>query len=626
MSLEQRLEQVLGSQGPGGQTLSTHLVEILQTILTQQPNDPFAALESISYDIKRKYMPSTDSGPSPDEMEIVKLEEEFDAERKSFDDEVAAHKNEESAKLTELEASFIGKKKASEEVEDAEEEEPEEEEEEKEPEEEEEEEEEDVATNDGHVPNLIVEERYLSMFGHGLGEIQMQMAYKNLQNLANFAPVSSVRLFGRIINKTGSYLVAEAMPGDDWVELEADEEPEDDMEEPEEEEVDEEEETDEQRIAREFKPPAPMKYEHPAIPVEDFGTGVNKYIYFVLDDVYTYANAKKPKGLPGVMGWTQLPHCRPEMIRMARITRQYFTGNLEANVATFYGNFTEKEYLRAQIARISHSTTLCPHNFYVNPGSEEDEEDEEDEVYDPATRMLPKTMKIDVDPVTEVDLDLEENEDFNGVIVSRIETTDMHSEMRRLLGMAVHRTPQLLEQGRVDWFGPDEDEEDDEEDDEDEEGPKLNKPAQPTIAKEANIGPLQRVCFDKSEKAEFFWRPRILQNRLPSSPLCLEHVKWNGAVYVSYERYFFNFYCGYGLPVLFKAFDAPEVKPLDIDFAKLNTHVPTLFEEEEDPDLDYENDIRKKQGLPTYPLAPEPEEEEEEAGEGSEGEEEEDED
>lgn len=94
--------------------------------------------------------------------------------------------------------------------------------------------------------------------------------------------------------------------------------------------------------------------EEGAEPIEGFearGTGVNKFVYWVCNS---------PLG-----EWTQLPDLNPNDIPNARSIKFYFSGDLDANICTnpfFYQ--TEKVYLRAQIARIAHSTTLVQAGSY----------------------------------------------------------------------------------------------------------------------------------------------------------------------------------------------------------------------------------------------------------------------
>ena len=84
---------------------------------------------------------------------------------------------------------------------------------------------------------------------------------------------------------------------------------------------------------------------------EPKGTGVNKFTYWV--SVSTYGP------------WQKLPDLAPKDIEAARKIKVMFTGDLNRAIYTnpyFFGK--EKHYLRAQIARISHSTTLCPKGQY----------------------------------------------------------------------------------------------------------------------------------------------------------------------------------------------------------------------------------------------------------------------
>ena len=85
--------------------------------------------------------------------------------------------------------------------------------------------------------------------------------------------------------------------------------------------------------------------------LEPKGTGVNKYTYFVSHD--------------SLSEWSQLPDLSPNDLRAARQIKVAFTGDLNRPVYTnpfFFGQ--EKHYLRAQISRITHSTTLIPKGLY----------------------------------------------------------------------------------------------------------------------------------------------------------------------------------------------------------------------------------------------------------------------
>jgi radial spoke head protein 4/6 len=81
--------------------------------------------------------------------------------------------------------------------------------------------------------------------------------------------------------------------------------------------------------------------------MEEKGTGVNKFTYYVTNDVFG--------------NWSKLPDLSPQHIAAARQLKVLFTGDLERDIIAnpfFFGK--EKHYLRAQIARISCSTALAP--------------------------------------------------------------------------------------------------------------------------------------------------------------------------------------------------------------------------------------------------------------------------
>ena len=81
------------------------------------------------------------------------------------------------------------------------------------------------------------------------------------------------------------------------------------------------------------------------------GTGVNTSTYWVSHSSFG--------------DWTKLPDLSPSDIAAARTIKVLFTGDLERTIYTnpyFFGK--EKDYLRAQIARISHSTTLTPKGLW----------------------------------------------------------------------------------------------------------------------------------------------------------------------------------------------------------------------------------------------------------------------
>ncbi|RLN67729.1 hypothetical protein BBP00_00001438 [Phytophthora kernoviae] len=96
----------------------------------------------------------------------------------------------------------------------------------------------------------------------------------------------------------------------------------------------------------------PTAYEPEDPEAEEGATGVNKLTYWVMKD-------------NGAYQWVQLPPVRREEILAARLLRRYVRCDLEAPVLghpPFPG--LEKNYLRAQIARISAGTVLCPAGYF----------------------------------------------------------------------------------------------------------------------------------------------------------------------------------------------------------------------------------------------------------------------
>ena len=81
------------------------------------------------------------------------------------------------------------------------------------------------------------------------------------------------------------------------------------------------------------------------------GEGVNELVYWVTDNL--------------LGDWVQLPDCRPADIVVARQIKHAFTGDLNADILS-NPNFDGKErhLLRAQIARISAGSILCPKGYY----------------------------------------------------------------------------------------------------------------------------------------------------------------------------------------------------------------------------------------------------------------------
>ena len=88
--------------------------------------------------------------------------------------------------------------------------------------------------------------------------------------------------------------------------------------------------------------------------MEAKGTGVNQHTYWVSHSSFATYDADPKKS-----EWQRLPDISPKQIEASRNIKVLFTGDLKRKIFTnpyFFGE--ERHYLRAQIARISHSTQL----------------------------------------------------------------------------------------------------------------------------------------------------------------------------------------------------------------------------------------------------------------------------
>merc|ERR1719440_789627 len=168
----------------------------------------------------------------------------------------------------------------------------------------------------GEVKDTLAERSLFECAGVGLSKEETYMVYASLLQLQQTAKLATVRFFGKVLGTGADYYVAEATYA----------EPPEPPEEP---------------------PPPP-----PGAPVEETGTGCNAFVYFATTD------------LSGA--WTALPEVTPQQIVASTLIRKYLTGTLDADVRA-YPPFPGKEasYLRALLARISHSTTLAPVGKFV---------------------------------------------------------------------------------------------------------------------------------------------------------------------------------------------------------------------------------------------------------------------
>jgi len=183
-----------------------------------------------------------------------------------------------------------------------------------------------------HIPDLLQERRMLSAAGIDLGEEETFRLQQALKSLVRDKGAKEVRLWGKIIGTQKDYYVVEGVG-----------EPNEDEDRP-----------------NDF---------------EKRGEGVNAYTYWVTNSVY--------------QEFQELPDVNPDQLKAARTVRKLFTGDLEAEVVTnphFPGK--EKDLLRAQIARITHGTSIIPKGLYRVQEDSPQEVEAEEEAVTPSTKEL----------------------------------------------------------------------------------------------------------------------------------------------------------------------------------------------------------------------------------------------
>ncbi|RVE44122.1 hypothetical protein evm_011233 [Chilo suppressalis] len=320
-----------------GDTLYDHLVDVVHKILSQKPPDVVDQFEQYSWAVKQeKFRPNfdllNDVYLAPPQLALVRrLDEMF---------RLIASKNQKLDELGEEEQELDL-------------------------------EEDNVKPR---VADLIEHNYYFREAGYGLPDSECYALYIALNMLAIKEPVATVRFFGKIYGTKSNYYIAESdltieeldrrirefemkdMPGEG-----------EDMEEGRAQEAEEQKEIMGEGEMREGKPkePVPPKLPPepvstwqptPPVPVERPGQGVNKKVYWVCSQ-------------PGEP-WVCLPDVTPQQLVVARLTARCMTGDLDAEVITFPPfEGTERNYLRAQLARLAAATAVSPQGFFTyGPG------------------------------------------------------------------------------------------------------------------------------------------------------------------------------------------------------------------------------------------------------------------
>ncbi|CAM4870558.1 unnamed protein product [Rotaria socialis] len=298
------------------------------------------------------------------------------------------------------------------------------------------------------------------------------------------------------------------------------------------------------------------------VPSEPHGIGTNQYTYFVTNS-------------PG-LAWTKLSDVKPSMIDHARKIRCLFTGCLSTKVEDFppYPGL-ERDYLRAQIARITATTHISPAGFYILTDNNDEEEAEEmtfnNERKDPNIILNPEFNNDPTNPITVeqlVDKDLQE---------------------------WVHSLPEILSQGRTRFWRPPSTlathfskEGGEEEEEEEEEGNDDNEETLDRNSVEIPAPLLQPIGDDKNlHTSQISWSIGLTMSIMHEYSLCYVRSNvWPGAFTLGHAGNFFNLYVGWGQK--YEQFSPSQTSLPKVEFAK-------EFIEKNDPTVEVENAIEQAQ-------------------------------
>ncbi|XP_041969364.1 radial spoke head protein 6 homolog A [Aricia agestis] len=524
-----------------GDTLYDHLVDMVHRLLTEQPPNVVDYLEQFSWDVKKdKLRPNFDSlkdvYKSPSQLAAVrKVNEMFKIVRNSNKTETQDEDEEEPVLDLEEEA------------------------------------------DKPKIADLIEHNHNFRQCGFGLPEHECFAVYIALNMLAIKEPVASVRFFGKIFGTKKNYYIAETELNEEELEkqikeFEDKENPEEESEEEAPEIADENKqmlEEEERAKPKDLRPklppvPTPTHVPPPRIPPERPGQGVNKKVFYACNS-------------PGDE-WVRLPDVTPDQIRVARQTIRCMTGDLDAEVISFpVFSGCERNFLRAQLARVQAATAVSPHGFYTFGSGEEEE---------------------DIDMAEDMgDLEFNPNAFYEGHTLRDLADPALTSW--------VHHGRHILQQGRTIWWNTRADAEENGEEEEDE---------IPTVEPERGPPLFTSLAEDDPVCGARAWAVRTSSTLVRARALvAVRSIVWPGAfAYATTGKMSECMYVGWGVKQ--GAGYAPPPLPAPRDEYPPGPEVMEM----PDPTVDEEEAYRIAH-LPPQPLSAEGEE-----GESTEEEEEED--
>ncbi|XP_071868547.1 radial spoke head protein 4a [Bombus fervidus] len=454
------------------------------------------------------------------------------------------------------------------------------------------EEEEEEGDTKNKIPNMLDLLFYFEQTGVGLPRAQMVLLNLSIRKLMAESPIENVRFWGKILGSPKNYYVVEADLQPEELNKRLERMAEEEKQRREEERTRAEEmaiaerevaentereateETEEVAEATEEKEPEGLKLVFPPLPThswvpptevppERIGTGANTKVYFVCNE-------------PGLDKWIELPPVTPQQIVIARQIVRYCTGNLETPFHTFPPfPGTEKNYLRAQIARISATTQVSPIGFFTFGAGDEEEE------------LMEEVEEGGV---------LSENVHYDPLPIKDLIDPSMSNWC--------HHAPYLLKQGRVVWWNPKaaQEEEIGEEEDVDEEEEEETR-----AGPEAEVGPPLLTPLSEDAIVDSIIPWRVLQSsrvQLDQAVALIRSNIWPGAFAFACGRRFANVYIGWGHKYITYNYSPPSMPPVQDQYI-----IGPEIMEIQDPTFEQEEAYRISQ-MPPPPVIPMGEEEE----------------
>lgn len=280
------------------------------------------------------------------------------------------------------------------------------------------------------------------------------------------------------------------------------------------------------------------------------GEGINKLVYWVNDNL--------------LEDWIQLPDATPQQIQAVRQIKHICTGNLNASIDSnppFPGK--ERHFLRAQIARITHATSIIPKGL-LEIDEESGKEKYAEEFNVPGTEEL-KALEVwgHQHPIILK----------SGRVTQAIDPATPEEQKEEILGQLNEKDPSCDRFRAVN-----------------EDAPVTGLPA----GLETGFSWVSKVAGDTQP-----------YNQLPPkegtttySVNVIKSLRWPGAVTVAQQGKFANIYVGYGLKkgdTCFNPIEPPEIMRDPVDQGEQPEPTP-LNAPEQLPEPDTEAEKKKAEG------------------------------